>query len=740
MSLDEYEKSYGVQKPKLEDPKPKEETKPKTRRLSIGDYEKEYPDEGIVTDILGEVEEFKEAPLQKTGEYIDAVAGKPFRAMFEGVKSGVKSEAFDPILGTDTPRRGASTALALGKGLYRGVEYPLRYVFGDYDPPETKEILQDWPFEIDNPNLAQEMMFDFSSDPAMVKAMGKAALKGAAKFPGLGVPFAVGLGTAEGLKKVKDFYTRASKPVPTPQYKKLAATAEKIGIPKGDLPKSVEYGEESFHSALERAQMDMTDYARKEVLENTYNLTNEYIQNVARKFGRSEGLADFGAKLRSFIKDEKKKLFFNDAPLYRKIANDPSYAYARISDEAMDAVFSTVDDIKDQIEKETRISSLNDKPIHARALAELDMTIKNLELAGDNFPAMVDVLQSVGRDYKRATTARKANQLDPQLKYMEDHYLTLYRQVREAILDGVADINPDEAQELMKNNKKVSNFLRSLEKMTKEGNMEVPDLVLANKFIKSAMSDNLGLFDKVVGPEMMGEAKAAWLMDKVLRPDRSLLSQGKFQISPKSATRAMGNSYNQEVLSKFFDIGELEQLEDGISLLNSYGPLRFNFSNTARLEAMANTMKFISQATQLSMIDSVLKNSVAGGNTPLDKLIRAGWKGGEFVGKLAIGGSINPMKKDFLFPTFRTFIKQFKEDDKGNILGYRVDPQEAPLFEKVIKSDRSLGTVEKMERLQHLKEGLYFFAFDPKKDFKVNKDVKETKKPEFKKFDEKMGG
>lgn len=488
------------------------------------------------------------------------------------------------------------------------------------------------------PQQVAGKLIDFGADPLLVAPAGKivgGTLKGAgtivkntgalagdlARVTGKGFDALTGgkLGSevidAAGNslkfgKQTIDTTNKAVKQIMNPQvaadYGEMVNIAEKNGISPSVLSEAVEFGPDSF---INRASMTRREGPIGQPYREGFDKGREAIQgaieNKVTQLSRGKPLDPMSAGnvLRQGFKDGSKK-FWDQIDL--TMNNVQQYAPGLMLDREAAG---------------TLAGKLNGIEKYAKGLVKRNYDARDLT-QGKSLLSMVNAVRSNNGSYKQMLEAlqsirAKAFETEPQVLGMIPHDVEktrdLYFTLEDALIETIRKhVNPKFADEIVANNKKMTDFFRDREQFGHIlADSSIAPEAAFKRVIMGGDTDQIAALKKILPPETFEQMRGSFIS--------SLIQPGKEgEISFTTLNSALNKRDTQVRLNALFadDPKKLEDLKDLLRLGVRYGEKDMSHSRTGASNVFHHLMESFKQGvTNDQLIEGLKKKARTGPRT-----------------------------------------------------------------------------------------------------------------------------
>jgi hypothetical protein len=574
-------------------------------RAAAGLPEQHFYDKAPAEVLHDKLAPYVVPPVAAVGRFVDRYVGAPTRAGHAALQDGNNPfSAFWDQFGHDPENAPTGKDIAKKAGLsdktlsdaYPGLfsdkgEWYLPQKGGNLDVSPAGvaglgfDITDDWTNAIPPLLLAKEAA---GAAKAAAPVVAKATAGAADLATGTEAATKTVRAAEEGGKLASDAVSSVVNPKVNPEWPKLVQIARRNGIPPETLSEALEFGPESFISRSTRNVAEgPVGQALLEKHNEGLNIINEAAANKVQTIGGGKlpaNAAEAGALLKKAHEDAMKSFFDGIDLTYDSVQK---YAPGlRLDREAADALSSKLNGIERQAKG--FISRGDD---YQRAYGQQLMRLVNSARQASSFKQFNELRQWIGKN----SYARDSQGL------IRD----MYHGLNDALESTVrTHVNPDFADEILANNKSMSDFFKENSKIvdTVKGG-KVADETVFNRLFSNTRQ--VAALQNILGPQRMRQLKGAYL--------QSLL---KFNSDGTIAFGSTLNSFrrNAPVMSTVFSPKELGDISDIMHLGNEYGPAILSSSGTGASGMFKDLRRGVSEGLMnRGVIDKMKERARTGG-------------------------------------------------------------------------------------------------------------------------------
>lgn len=539
------------------------------------------------------------------GSAVDRFTGAPIRAGIGAAQNGNFGQVIPAIVG----QFGQNPELApTGKEIAQKAGVPntsLSDVFpGLYSDTGKGLALQRGGMFDPTASGVAGLGIDIAADPTNL-IPGVVAAKGAAKLGAEGGKIALGGGfkaaskasealtgskalenagttAKEVYQATKDTISHLASPKQAPSFAKDLEVAKTNNISPDLLPMTIEYGGHSVPARLERRLREMpSNQAMADKYVEGIKQTSDAVDARIKALGGGEVLDQptAGALIRQNYVDESKKFFDSQDITYKKLQK---YAPGiRMNSEAMAKIDSKLDGIEKYAQglKKRAIT----KTDSGQAQQLLNM-VNGFRASKGNMKQMTEQMQRLGKTAFGAENV--LSDIPPDVAKMRDAYFT----VSDGIIETARkDINPEFADELLKNNEASKNFFSDKNVLYNAiGSKKMADENVFKSLVQSGDTRKIEALKNILSPEAVNQLKATYIDSLVKRNDSGMVQFGRLRSSIDA---------NKNVISALFEPKEIQDILEVANLGERFGPMVLSTSGTGGSIAMGHALKEPAKAT-----------------------------------------------------------------------------------------------------------------------------------------------
>lgn len=574
--------------------------------------------------------------LSKIGEFADKFTGAPTRkaigTLQEGGDLGEAASSFGEQFGEDPSLAPTGEEIAMEEGLSnvpRQAEIEL--------PPREQAIAkastgkEPGPMKVDIPSPAGAagLAVDVVADPLILipgvpivkyagKGAGKAgklALKGSAKAADLAAGTKKFSQTVDfmgdAVKNTSEALSKFFKPTLADDFEDLKLVAEKNGINVDSLPESIEFGEGSIISRASRAQAEGPLGEKRlkqfqEVFDQTQNAVENRIEEVAGGIPLDRTSA--GGMIRESYDNAVEKFFDGLEVTYDSIVRgkkgpDGEFIVApekglQLTGEAQQSLNSALSGL----EKFSKGRMKRGVSAAQRSQGkDLLNAVQAIRETGGSFKQTVEALRMIGE-----AAFKSKNQLEL-LPTDVQRLRKLYRTVSDALVDTVRkDVSPEFADELVENNKALSQFFSDKSILSDIGKKNLSDERLFEGLILRGDTKKIDALKRVLPPEDMQKLKGAFL-DSLINGKRNI----EGEIGFKTAFNQLRNK--RQVIEALFEPHEITPLLEVLKFGNRLGNPIMSTSGTGASNVLNDLLSGVKQGISNEAVINRLKETARSG-------------------------------------------------------------------------------------------------------------------------------
>lgn len=581
--------------------------------------------------------------LSKIGEFADKFTGAPTRkaigTLQEGGDLGEAASSFGEQFGEDPSLAPTGEEIAMEEGLSnvpRQAEIEL--------PPREKAIAkastgkEPGPMKVDIPSPAGAagLAVDVVADPLTLipgvpivkyagKGAGKAgklALKGSAKAADLAAGTKKFSQTVDfmgdAVKTTGEALSKFFKPTVADDFEQMKIIAQENGIDISKMPESVEFGENSLISRASRAQAEgplgerrLKDF--EEVYDQTQNAVDNRIQEVAG--GIPLDTTSAGNMIRESY-DNAVESFFDDLEVsYNSIVNgkkgpDGEWIVApekglQLTGDAQKSVNSALNGLEKFAKGRIRRGVSAAQRSQGKDLLN---AVKAVRETNGSFKQTVEALRMIGE-----AAFKSKNQLEL-LPTDVQRLRKLYRTVSDALVDTVRkDVSPDFADELLENNKAISQFFSDKSLLSDIGKKNLSPERLFEGLVVRGDTKKIEALKRVLPPEDIQKLKGAFL-DALINSKRNIEGDVGF----KTAFNQLRNK--RQVIEALFEPEEVTPILEVLRFGNRLGNSKLSSSGTSAGNILSDLMSGVKSGISNEAVINRLKETArAGGQKPIPR-------------------------------------------------------------------------------------------------------------------------
>jgi hypothetical protein len=550
----------------------------------------------------------------EVGRQVDKYTGAPVRSAIGAAIEGENpATAYASQFGEDPDKAPSGSQLVQKVGVSDKPLYEDALLFGETGP---------------SPADIAGLAVDVAADPLAFIPIGKAAslgargagtglniaaktggkvLKGSAAAADLATGTKIASGTVDFLeggirasksaaKGVTNVLQTYLKPAQAVDFEELTDIAKRNKIDPDILPEAVEFGEGSFISRASRAKAEgpLGQEQLKKFQEAQSQISNAFGEKISKISGTGGPLSseDAGALIKQGYDDGVDRFFNQMDTTYSSIAKQ--YPDLRIDGQSVRKLGDTIEQLRIKATKRFQ------NPVNATERAEAKsilQTIGAIEKTPGDFANSVDLLQRIGR-YNFKNAAELVNPIDVAANRK------IYGDLKEVIINSVKKKDPVLAQDLIDNNKALSEFFgdqASLKKII--GNKAASNEGLFKNLIINGDSRKIDALKSVLSPQDMQQLKASFIESITKRTDDGIpqFRRLKTQLENKSS-----------VVNSLFDEQEIKEISELVTLGNRFGSPVLSSSGTGASNMFKDLVKSIPDAIVSDQVIDSMKAKARG--------------------------------------------------------------------------------------------------------------------------------
>lgn len=382
-------------------------------------------------------------------------------------------------------------------------------------------------------------------------------------------------GVTDFLKSAGQGIVDTVRPSIRPGYEADVALAQANGIDPKHLSASHKFGDNSFIANAKKVEANgpLGEQRLKEI-EQGHQAVRGAIDNDIKKIGKGLDPLDptsAGEALRNSYDNEVTKFFDSMDMTFDRITDKDVASGLMVNKDAMETINSKLNGIA-KWAKGREVRGFT----NARRQQGLQVqdAMEAIRASNGSFKQMKEVLREIGEVAFK--TQKGGGDTPPDIAKFKE----LYHTIKDGLIDTVkADVSPEFADELVANNKSMTEFFRENEHLSVLADPKAPGEKVFQDLVLSGSSQKIRALKKIVkDPAALAQMKASFL-DYIKTPD----AQGNFsflrmQNALKNDDRVM------RVAKELFEPGELENFEKLVKLGVDFGA-PINPSGTARATA-----------------------------------------------------------------------------------------------------------------------------------------------------------
>lgn len=384
-------------------------------------------------------------------------------------------------------------------------------------------------------------------------------------------------------------------------YAKDLETAKKFGIPAEALGSSIEFGPGSSITRLERALREgPTGEKLIESWKTGKDTIDKALDTQVKRIGGT-GLVDeinAGRTIREGFDRAQQKMFDSMDLMYGNVHKYAPGLYINKDDLAK--LSSKLNGIKKQsIGLAKRAIDATDKEQSAQMLR----AIEGIEASKGNFKQTVEQMQRIGR--KAFSDKPTIGQIPIDRKKMQE----LYHTISDAVLNTVRkDINPEFADEIVKNNKTMSDFFSHRSNIKSALESGKADESLFRNLIGNGDSKKIESLKALLDPNDFRELKNAFVSN--------LIKSNENGISFKATKNAIDK--NRVLIKSMLDPKEISDLEELVNLGSRYGEAMLSSSGTGASNSFRDMAKNVFRGAADEQVLNKMKEKARFGGEPIE--------------------------------------------------------------------------------------------------------------------------
>lgn len=445
------------------------------------------------------------------------------------------------------------------------------------------------------------------------KVVGKVGEVGA-EAVGLGNAYRVGVESAKGAgENALNALKTLAKPKQAEDFADLARIAEKNGIDPATLPASVEFGPSSYGARASRSyregpagSADLEAFHQSQL--GVQNAFDKKVQAIAG--GAPKSAPDAGNLIKDAYDNAVNRVFDGMDITYQKVL--PYAPGIKLNpDEAQNVIAAVngMDRYANNLAK--RGITANDKAAGAalqNAVNGMRATYQTRLLNGQKITNIslkqgIEALQMLGRAAFKSQN--ELTQVPGDIQKLRD----LYGTIRDGVINTIGkQVNPEFANELIENNKIISEFNKDASKVTGIiGRKNASPEDIFNSLGPNGGTDQIAVLKARFSPEEVNQIKGSIIESMIKRgPDG--------QFSFRTLGTAMAKK--KDVLKAWFEPGEIQDLADIVKLGQRYGEPVLSTSGTGGSVEFSNLKdsilrSFVNKQTLDQWKNAARQNSAA---------------------------------------------------------------------------------------------------------------------------------
>lgn len=376
-------------------------------------------------------------------------------------------------------------------------------------------------------------------------------------------------------EKTGEIINKVLNPKQSIDFPKAVEIAKKNGIEPSLLSSSIEFGPTSGISRLER---NLSERAGGETLlknhEDGYNAIsdalNRKVDSIAGKPVGSD--VEAGALIRDSFAKSQNNLLGSMEMTYKKAG---TYAPGlRINKDDLSNLNSTLNGVEKYAKGMIKRGIDN---VDKQQGQQLLRAVEGVRATKGSYKQSVEALERIGR--KAFNSKPIIGQVPPDIDKLQDIYFKL----SDSIINTVRkDVNPEFADELVRNNKTMSDFFskRSVIKGSLESGRA--DETLFRNLIGSGDSKKISALRGMLPPEDIQALKGAFLRSTI-KPDINGV------VSFKQVANALRTKKN--IVESLFSPQEIQEITELVKLGDDFGPSVLSHSGTGASQGFLNFPK-----------------------------------------------------------------------------------------------------------------------------------------------------
>ena len=393
----------------------------------------------------------------------------------------------------------------------------------------------------------------------------------------------------KAIQRTTDLITNIAKPKRVENFAKLEATAKSLGIDPEDLTLAAEFGKTSTPSFLERSLREgPTGDPLMKKFDSVQNSLSEAVETKLINVGGGSvpDVIQVGDTIKSGFEAAQKNILSQNDLTYKTAAKlSPNL---QLTPDAMAALQSKLNGIE-KTAKGLATRGVSKEQVSAGK--ELLNSVQRMRGNRSNYKQLSEQIAYIGDAMTSPGTPRA----------MAKELRDLYSTVSESLIGTVKDLDPKLGQQLVDNNKNLSEFFKSRDLI---GNLKdvAPERVFRTILGDSRKIDEL---KKILQPEEFSQLKSSFLDSIVKRNADGDVLWG-------STTKALDRS--KATVSKLFSPEELTDLADILELGLAQGEAVLSSSRTG---ASAKFTDVIKKVPGLLMDEEILSGIKASGRASI---------------------------------------------------------------------------------------------------------------------------
>jgi hypothetical protein len=353
-------------------------------------------------------------------------------------------------------------------------------------------------------------------------------------------------------------------PKQSPEFAKSVEIARRNEIDPASLSSAIEFGRNSTISRMERGLREgATGEKLFDDYRKGYGEISDAVGRRVERVGSGPAVNEIqaGEIVQQGLKRAQDELFDGADITYKKVQKFAPGL--RVNREELAKLESKIGGIERAAKGFMRRGMTGQQRAQGKALLE---SVDALKATKGGFKQSVEALQMLGRAAFKDKPV--IGQVPPDVEKLRDMYFSL----SEALIGTVRrDVNPEFADELVANNKAMSEFFQDRKRLMGAFDSSKAGEQVFERFVLNGDSKSIGVLKARLSPDELAKLKGAFLQSLIRTNEEGLVNFNQF-------ANALRGKKNQ--VTALFDPQEIQELSEVVKLGQDYGPAVLSSSGT----------------------------------------------------------------------------------------------------------------------------------------------------------------